>query len=644
LRAFNAQSARLQSNYRPCPLRQGSMFGVANLLTYIWNVHFAAFLVGASLYVAYSLITGARLPRPSVGESKEDEARSRSRSSKKGGAREKYTGSSVAAFIAIVAVVAVSYFWLGARHSCPAELSTMYSEGADATPPATTSAITSSSLLWMTDEVSNSSDFFRPSVPRVPSSLLKHAWALGTSSQAGTPAGAVLEACAEWTPPGSGDTEAPVGELQAQLSCHRELLEPALADSAAAAAKIAPLLSKSKSLFEALRVAAPGAWDILADSAMDWAHIASAAFQSRCTAAWEELRALRNGKAIPVPESLSVLRSLSRLESVMRQALAALRDGIWAWRTWTEKTENPRAAAHGGKQIEELHELRGKVRSCTIRAIQEARAVVLALPQSHELVRNAVRCHPKLLADLEALALQEAEQETYAGAQFNLGLYWSEIGVSGDVPFFGQRASESWGSDADGLYIPLDLARAEGLMLLGEEASDDTELAERGPVRALRLYHHAKRLALQHHDAAAEVRYRTAAKVAALHQRHKLAGHSLTRLSYFLSLRGWQAEALSTANEALDFTPDPLALYLQATLRCSLGYVKEEAEILEVESQLMQIAGKLPSQALEEKRYTAHRELRIWRAAAEGGLETCFALQDASRVLACLICKFLFNT
>merc|ERR1719210_156870 len=136
-------------------------------------------------------------------------------------------------------------------------------------------------------------------------------------------------------------------------------------------------------------------------------------------------------------------------------------------------------------------------------------------------------------------------------------------------------------------------------MLQGETLSVGSDQLERAAVRALRLYQHAKYLASNHHDAAAELRYRAAAELAAANHRSKLAAHAMTRLSYFLTLRGRHEEALNATQEALNHTEDPLAVLLQVRLRRRLGELKTDAELSLAEEQLGEIVGQLPSETLE---------------------------------------------
>jgi len=270
----------------------------------------------------------------------------------------------------------------------------------------------------------------------------------------------------------------------------------------------------------------------------------------------------------------------------------------------------------------------------------------MPLLADHQEMQSTVKQHEGLLSGVEAVAIEEASADSDAAALHSLGLFWSEGGSGGfDVrsPLFGPApATPGWALDAAGSHIPWALAKAEDLLLQAESASEGEECIDRGAKRALRLYQHAKFLALKHHDVAAVRRYRSAAAVAILNQRKELAAHALTRLSYFFMLRGKHQDALLAANEALAHRNEPLAHYIQATLRRSLGYLKSAPQIRAAEQQLRAVKGLLPSKQLESSRETAVAELSLWGKAAVQGSRACFALLDAARVLICLICRQFF--
>jgi len=304
-----------------------------------------------------------------------------------------------------------------------------------------------------------------------------------------------------------------------------------------------------------------------------------------------------------------------------------------------------RGSARAPERLFELTGASGAASVCLVEAVREARTLVASLPRKDPRVLEAAHSDPTMLQAVEDFAVGRLAGSGDAAALFGLGLYWSDVGASGsEAPLLGlRRVDASWAKDAHGSHVPADLARAEQLLAQGQELSDGPERDERAAARALRLYQHAKLLAVAHHDAAAEERYLSSARLAASHRRQRLAAHALTRLAYFYLLRGRHQEALTQASEALTHATDPLAQYIQATQRRGLGLLRTEEDAKFAEEQLAQIAGKLPSQALEEKRQAAWEELNSWRQAAEGGIAACLGMSDAARVLICGFCKIAFG-
>lgn len=358
-------------------------------------------------------------------------------------------------------------------------------------------------------------------------------------------------------------------------------------------------------------------------------------WNARCEAIKGDLRSVRKGKAPisgkysghggAIGNALSLLLSLQRLEA-------------------------PFVAATQAAGIES----RSSASVCLLEALQEARLLAAALPQHDKLVQQAQTCAPDLLKNVEATAVAEAEKVSEPSTTFALGLYWSEIGVAtAPAPLFGAEQlagggqDAGWADDAVGgssKRVPAAVARAEALLKAGEEATaNETARADRGATRALRLYQHAKSLALLHHDDAAESRYLAAAQAAAATQRAKLASHSLTRLAYFLSLRGRHHRALAVAQQALLHSHDPLAIYLTVTIRRTLGDLKTDQEVAEAEGIVASVAGQLPSQALEQQRAALEEELRLWRRAAAEEEGSCLALHDVARVLLCFVGRLVFE-
>jgi len=375
-----------------------------------------------------------------------------------------------------------------------------------------------------------------------------------------------------------------------------------------------------------------------------WAHTAHGVLQRRCEELGAEIRILHRTKpAQGFPESaLKVLRALRGLDVPFREARTSLEQAM--------KALSARAAFGDWDAAEELLELEGllgQARVASLDVVREARILAVALPQRHEQVRKALSCNPELLVDFEGLALQEAQVDKGAGPKFALGRYWSEISVSSsDAPFFTRHRPTSKWVDGPGKWrVPFLMARAEALMMQGEKASLGAEKSDRGASRALRLYQHAKFLALGHYGGAAEWRYRVSAALAALHQREQLAAHSFTRLALFLSLRRREQDALNAADEALKLAPEPVAKLLQVTLRRKLGELRTDEEVRMAEKTLIEIEGKIPLRTLEEQRATAVADLAVWRKVADNGkISTCLELVDAARMLTCVIGRLAFSS
>eukprot|EP00929_Paragymnodinium_shiwhaense_P078042 TRINITY_DN40369_c0_g1_i1.p1 TRINITY_DN40369_c0_g1~~TRINITY_DN40369_c0_g1_i1.p1 ORF type:complete len:612 (+),score=128.44 TRINITY_DN40369_c0_g1_i1:117-1952(+) len=363
-----------------------------------------------------------------------------------------------------------------------------------------------------------------------------------------------------------------------------------------------------------------------------------------CEAIRNDMKAVRKGKGPAsgkyvgvggaVGNALSLLISLQRLEAPFKR---------WHSERASSSLEADANASRAAACV------------CMLETLQEARLLAAALPPNDNLVQQATTCEPDMLKPLEAVVISEAEKvREDPSVTFALGLYWSEIGVaSTPAPLFGLEQlagaghEAGWAEDASGgssKRVPAALARAEELLKLGEEATaDETTRADRGATRALRLYQHAKNLALLHHDDAAEIRYLAAAQAAAANQRAKLASHSLTRLSYFLSLRGRHQKALNVARQALLHGYDPLAAYLQVTIRRVLGELRTAEDVAEAEAVVNAVAGQLPSKALEEQRAAFQEEFWLWRRAAMEDAGSCLALHDVARVLLCYVGRLVFE-
>lgn len=487
------------------------------------------------------------------------------------------------------------------------------------------------------------------STAELPSELLARAHTAVDESSGHSTAWPLLEACAAWGSP--SESRPPLSELFAQLKCNGELLE-----SGATTHEAAPgLLSRARHIMEVLRAEESLDTATLQTAQVEWARITHGAFQLSCKAVADELRSVRNAKASTADQQaqraspLSLLRSLKRLEGPFQEALTSLAKG--------SKALEPLNGANATEEFKELQKALGEDRSCALQALQEGRNVALALPRNAALVKRAVQCRPRMLEDFQALVLKEAAEAKDAATLFSLGIYYSDAGLAAEqgqvrAPFFGEgsqpasrwKSEPEWEADAGGSHAPSDIVKAESLMKAGEEASEEAERSDRGAARALRLYQHAKMLALKHHDSAAEWRYRTAAELAATYRRQKLASHALGRLGYFLSLRGRREEALEAAGSALQQgEEDSLAVYLHASLRRSLGELKTSEEVEAAEKQLGAVAGKLPSKALEDQRAVAHTELGWWRLVATEGLHVCLKAWDAAQMLICVFSGLVFK-
>jgi len=431
---------------------------------------------------------------------------------------------------------------------------------------------------------------------------------------------------------------ATVAELRERIECHRTQL----ALGPGSYEEAVDLLTQVRRIINAAQKDADAdvGWS---NMKVRWARSVHGVLQRRCEELAAKIRILRTKPVKGLLESaLKVLRALRGLDVPFREARTSLEQAM--------KALSARATSGDWDSAEEVFELEGllgQARVALLDVVREARILAVALPQRHEQVRRALSCNPDLLVDLEGLALQEAQVDKGAGPKFALGRYWSEISVSSsDAPFFTRHRPTSKWVDGPGKWrVPFLMARAEALMMQGEKASLGAEKSDRGASRALRLYQHAKFLALGHYGGAAEWRYRVSAALAALHQREQLAAHSFTRLALFLSLHRREQEALNAADEALKLAPEPVAKLLHVTLRRKLGELRTDEEVRMAEKTLIEIQGKLPLRTLEEQRSTTVAELAVWRKVADNGkFSTCFELVDAARTLICVIGRLAFSS
>jgi tetratricopeptide (TPR) repeat protein len=671
-----------------------------NFSTLFNSIHFTAFFLGGTLYLGYTMLPTLRLlfqpviqGASSMMRTKESDPDQCSRPSKIERAKDllrQITRRHLAGAGAVLAIViglslsAHNVYVEKHRAACPAvtegpfaplpasQADRYYPEALDedtATTPQ--AAAVPEAERWRAgapgSEVEDSSlrlrlrspgawKYMRRTVanPAVvpPSELLAQAQNASDSAAAWP----LLEACVAW----SAEDASPLSELQAQLHCNGELVE-----TSAITIDAAPtLLSRARKLMGALSGHKEEPGSTWSSAQAEWARITHGVFQLNCKAVTDELQTVRRMKASGTPQqvqqaraatSLAALGSLKRLETSFRETLTASAVG----------TKALQEASASAEELQELQTALAADRSCAVHALTEGRSVAMAIPRNTPVVQRAMQCHPRMLDEFKETVLREAAESNDAAILFALGLYYSDAGLAAGqgqqyAPFFeagsqvlpswlGRWTGKSegdWSADAGGTHGPSDLVNAEKHMLASEEASEGQERSDRGAARALRLYQHAKMLALKHHDSAAEWRYRAAADLAAVHRREKLAAHTLGRLGYFLSLRGRKEEALTAVNDALNVSEsvekEPLAQYLQVSLKRSLGEIKSE-EMQVVESQLSDVAGKLPSKTLEDARAAAHTELEWWRLVATEGLHICLQAWDAAQMLICALMGLAFS-
>lgn len=450
-----------------------------------------------------------------------------------------------------------------------------------------------------------------------------------------------LEACTAWVP---ASEDADILELHAQLECNGELTKVATSRETSSAA-----LDRARNIVARLRTHSGVTKAILESVQLEWARISHGAFQLSCKSVTEDLKAARPGKAAAgatprTPQTmLASLWSLKKLQGPFKEALASL--------AVATTVIEARALEPSAEQLQEFRQALGATRACAVESVLHGRSMALTLPRGAPLVKKLLQCQPRMLESFEALVTSEAAQAKDSTTMFNLGLYYSDIGLSAEkghtqVPLFGSggQPAKGWGSesvwvaDTGSTHAPSEIVQAEALMLAGEEASEASVKSDLAAARALRLYQHAKMLALKHHDSAAEWRYVAAADLAATNRRQQLAAHALSRLAYFLSLRGRKEEAVEMSAKALEHgKDDALAQFLQASLKRTLGELQTTEQIHVAEKQLSVTAGKLPSKTLEDQREAAHTEFVWWRKVATEGMHVCLHAWDAAQMLICFL-------
>lgn len=586
-------------------------------------VHLPALLLGAAAYFGYSALS----PTVVVPSRQKEEDRGASRSARPTLVRTRGSAGHAVGSVFCLALAACCAFSREPPEpaSCPAVVDDAVTVQAVGDPQE------ASRMPLSDDSVSSSPQ-------DVPSQLLQMARhslnGEAAEEEEKIMAESALLACVQW----AGDGH-PVDELFAQLQCHSDLLE-----HFGRKHDVAKLVASGRALVEVVERRAggdmKGSGDLSA-AQVELARIMQAALSAQCAGVCDELamtrKAAHNATAIQV---VKALRSVRALHQPFEEQLAATGRSIQELANQADKGDSA-----ASDELEELLAARAKARICMLQAMKETRLLALALPPASSSLAEVLRCRGLSFDALETLALQEGEKEPDAGAAFVLGEYWSEIAVTdGPAPLFSVQASSRWVPDGNSSrgYVPQDIAKAELFLKDAEGRSIGKSRGDRGAMRALRLYHHAKYLVRQQLDTAAELRYRLSAAVAVGHRRKKLAAHSLARLGYFLVIRGRQETALEAVMEAQSYSKDPLAVYLGATLRRSAGVLQTTEDVEAARAEISSVSGKLPSQALERQRGEQHQELEWWAHVSQGTAWACLQAQNVAHVFICLFCKLVW--
>jgi len=390
----------------------------------------------------------------------------------------------------------------------------------------------------------------------------------------------------------------------------------------------------------------------------------------RCVELTNELQGLRRaseseGSGMSVGRALAALHALSDLEQRFKDVLQGLESAhLLLSRPIVVHGEVPSAEQNvsdakrsdAGLLVDRLWSMRTDLRGSLLRVVREARAVVAKLPGMSLQVRRAAKCNPDLLAGIEGISLTAIENETDAAFIFAMGMHQSELALiaslsgqsSTTTPLFGSAPaapSPAWATDAFGLEVPAPVVAAEDILLRAERASSGDSASERAILRGKRLLRHAQGILepLSLYEAVS-IRLRTAADIFVANSQPKSAAQAYRDLAELLLSRGYHEDALEAAGQALSQdNRDAVALYLQATLRRSLGELKTDEDVRHAKQQLQQAAGRLPEE-YEAHRVTSHAELWGWGiVAGRGNYRTCFELHDSARVLICLFCRLIMN-
>lgn len=336
--------------------------------------------------------------------------------------------------------------------------------------------------------------------------------------------------------------------------------------------------------------------------------------------------------AVLAQHAITLFQQLRDLHFPFQDAIAALDRSVM--------TMQAVPSSRTSEVLYELENIRTVARECLLKAMREARVLAMVFQHAEPQPQKPLECDSMLLAGVEdfAIVAAKAEEDDNADTHWDLAMYWSIVSVAeGGTPCFRDSLSgRKSARDERGLFVPGDVVEAETMLRSAEENTYDAFRPERAAQRAHRLQEHANFLSWSGNDAASEWRFRAAASLAAEHQQPKLAAHSLGRLGAMLLLRSRQRDALAAADEALSHFEDPLALYLQTSLRLKFGEFPTGASVRTAAKQLQTLAGQLPWEALETERAALESDLALWDAVAEGDVKKCLWLGDVAKVLICM--------
>jgi|EP00927_Polykrikos_kofoidii_P077064 hypothetical protein len=425
----------------------------------------------------------------------------------------------------------------------------------------------------------------------------------------------LLKQCSFWERPQG--TTVPLRDLQAQLRCHSIFVETMEQES---------IPTDGLALIERTRAGL----------------VAVAQVSDQCASVQQKLSSVRRLDQVShnPREAIVALGSLAGLEEPARDAFGMLK--------LIGEVLEKRMEAGDWDAEDSMHEvppLRIKFRGCMLMAVRVARTISHSLLQTNSRYLSAQRCKQDFLVDIERLAFSEAEEEADPGVIFNAGVVMSEASMTTKkIPLFGENPGRSELTlDDNGLQVTTGILTAEAMLLRGFQASFGPDETERASLRSIRICQHASFLQQLRLMASAELRFRLGAQLASKYGRNKLASHCLAQLSFMLSSNGAEDDALATAGDALKLGSDPLASFMQVTLRSNLGLLRTDRETRAAAQQLAEIQGKLHAVDLEDVRTKMHDNFVVWDSVAQvDTLTSCFHLGDAAQVVICVLARMAY--